>query len=223
VVTHNKRFDRGALLALVMLRDDTEEDLVGSDLHQTAIRALYEGLWLAGRKDELPWHVSTQLMVLMGRVGGKEWHPSPDVFVHPTAGPEPRVSFDVRVEGVPPFVAEVVSEATWGYDVEGKRFGYDYVGVREYIAFDPTTELLGASVRAWRAADEGFEEWLPGADGRWHSRVLAVAFQPDGPLLRVFDRNGAPLPTFDEQALQREGQARRVVELESELRRLRGT
>ena len=153
---HHITSDRDFVFDVVMLKDDTEEDLVGSDLHQTAIRYLCDSLWLVGPERGLPWHVSSQLVVLMGTVLGKDWNPSPDIFVHPTAGSMPRSSFDIGVEGVPPFVVEVASPSTWQYDVGPKGRSYGYVGVKEYIVFDPTAELLGTTVQAWHTTTDGF-------------------------------------------------------------------
>jgi len=231
--------DRQFVADVAQLREDSPEDLMGSDLHQTAIRVIIEGLLQAGPERGLPWHVSSQLMVLMPkeRLGGKNWPPSPDVFVHPTAGPRSRTSWDVAVEGVPPFVAEVASPSTWDYDAGAKGRAYWYVGVREYLLFDPTTELLGEEVRARRQTERGmWGPWEPEADGRWHSSVLGVSFRPQGTLLRVYDGQGVLLPTISEQtrriqeqerllaeqARRTDEQARRIAELEAELQRLRG-
>ncbi len=198
---------------IIYLRDDTEEDLVGSDLHQDAIHTAHQSLRHVARRRGLPWHVSNQLMILMGKVSGKEWRPSPDVFVHTTAGPEPLTSFDVATYGVPEFVIEVASLSTWDYDTELKRRMYGRVGVQEYLVYDPTGEFLGASVRAWHLTSRGFTAWQPKPSGHWHSQVLGVSLRPDGLLLRVYDQDGALVPTFDEQE-------RRIAELEAKLRAL---
>lgn len=230
--------DRQFVFDIARLTDDTEEELarVGTDVHQTAIRRLCDSLWLAGPERGLPWHVSSQLMILIGKIEGKYWRPSPDVFVHPAGGTEPRTSWDVAVAGVPPFVVEVASPATWEDDLTIKRRTYGYVGVQEYLVFDPTTELLGSPMQAWHATDEGFVPWPAGADGHWHSAVLPVSLQPQGLLLRVYDEAGALVPIIDEQARRiaeqarlareqerrAEEQARHIAALEAELRRLRG-
>jgi len=127
--------------------------------------------------------------------------------VHPTAGPAPRVTFNVSVEGVVPVVIEVASPSTWENDIGTKRRMYGRVGVREYLVFDPTTELLGTSVRAWHATPKGFVAWPARRDGSWQSAVLGATFKPEGLLLRVADQDGVIVPTFDE--------------LEDELARLR--
>ena len=245
VTLRNITSDRQFVFDIARLTDDTEEVLarVGTDTHQTAIQRLCDSLWLAGPERGLPWHVSSQLMVLMGKIEGKYWRPSPDIFVHPTGGAEPRTSWDVAVEGVPPFVIEVASPATWEDDLTIKRRTYGYVGVQEYLVFDPTSDLLGVPVQAWHATEEGFVPWLPGADGHWHSGVLPISVQPRGLLLRVYDSEGALVPIISEQARRiaeqerrareqarvaeeqarvAEEQARRIAALEAELRRLRG-
>lgn len=221
VTLHHITSDRQFALDIVRLKDDTEEDLVGSDAHQTAIRLLCDSLWLVGPERGAPWHVSSQLTVLMGKIEGKEWHPSPDIFVHPTGGLGPRTSWDAATEGVPPFVVEVASPATWEYDVSVKQRSYGYVGVQECLIFDPTSELLGTPVRAWHATEDGFVPWPPEADGRWHSAVLGIVMEPQGLLLRVYDSAGALVPIVGEQEQRAREQARRIAELEDELRQLR--
>jgi Uma2 family endonuclease len=159
-------------------------------------------------------------MVLMWRVSGKEWRPSPDVIVHTTAGTEPLTSLNIAVKGVPEVAIEVASQATWDYDVEIKRRTYGRVGVQEYIVFDPTGEFLGDQVRAWHATEQGFVPWHPDQDDRLRSEILDLWFKPEGLILRVFDRDGAPVPTFDEQERRFDEQERRIAELEAQLRSL---
>jgi len=243
MVVHESGLDQDLLLDLEDLHDDTEEDLVGADWHQTAIRVVNEGLLLAGPERGLPWHIGNQLTTLMGRVGSKDWNPSPDIAVHPTAGPTPMASFDTRVHGAPPLVIEVASEGTYKYDLGTKRRTYGRVGVREYLLFDPTQAYLGMAVRAWHARPHGFVPWHAERDGRWHSQALGVSFLPEGLLLRVFDADGQKLLHTSEQE-RRDAERRRVIaeqerraqeqeqsladltrrlaELEAENRRLRG-
>ena len=201
---------------LATLKDDTEEDLVESDFHQDAIRVARDGLVLVGPERGLPWHVSVQLM---GRVGPKrDWRPSPDVFVHPTAGPEPRSSFDARAEGVPPLVIEVASPETYRHDVAGKRDGYFLAGVEEYLLFDPTGDLLSTQIQAGRRQEEAFVPWTAEVDGRWHSRAIPISFRPEGLLLRIHDAIGVQMPTITEQARRIAEQEHWVGALEAALR-----
>jgi hypothetical protein len=213
---------------LWLLTDDSEEDLVGSDLHQDVIDALYEGVWLAGPQRGRHWHVGRQLMLLIADIGsGKEWHPSPDLMVHPDADPGTLTAFDTRLLGMPPFIVEVASASTVGYDRGAKRNGYFLAGVEEYVVFDPTGEWISARVEAWRREAGGeVVRWQP-EDGRWRSRRVGVAFAIDGLLLRVYDEAGEPMPTFREQEQLRtrqqqelDARARRIAELEARLRAL---
>jgi Uma2 family endonuclease len=199
---------------LAELHDDEEEDLVGADWHQDAIRVANEGLLLAGPDRGLPWHVDNQLTVLMGEINGKPWRPCPDLSIHPTLGPTPLLSLDTRLHGVPTVIVEVASEGTYRYDLGAKRRAYAQVGVQEYLLFDPTQDWLRTAVRAWHATTEGFMPWEVGQDGRWRSRVLDVSFEPQGVLLRVFDQDGELMPHIIEVARQIAEQQRRMAELE---------
>jgi len=208
------------------LHDDTEEDMVGADWHQDAIRAIGLALKTLDRERQWPWHVGDQL-TLIGDVPGRErWSPAPDISVHPTLGPAARRDLDVRVEGPPTLVVEVASPSTWAYDVSlerewrgrrqaGKAYGYlMLLGVTEYLVFDPRQEYLAGQARAWRRGGDGnVREWLPDAEGRYHSVGLDISFVPDGPLLRVLDSQGEPIPYWFEDAEE----ARRTRELEREI------
>jgi Uma2 family endonuclease len=217
---------------------------VGSDWHRVVIRALYDGLWLAGPGRGRPWHIGDQLEHLIARPRMALWRPGPDIAVHLTAGSQAYVSFDTRTEGMPPFIVEVVSRTTWKNDIGegdtpetyGKVFGYGFAGVQEYLVFDPHEEWLGTPLRAWRQTAEGFVPWPAAVDGRWYSQALGVSLAVELPLLRVYDGEGRLKPVFDEehrraeQAEQRAERERlraeqaeqRAAALEAELRRLRG-
>ncbi len=173
-------------------RDDTEEDLVGTDWHQDAIRGLRTGLRDLASRAGLPWHVGDQLTLVAWGPNGTPWRPSPDIAVYPTAGATQRKEMDARADGIPALVIEVASESTWRKDVdlrtdEGKARGYLALGVPEYLVFDPLDAYLGRPCRGWRATEGRIEEWLP-ADGRYESQTLGIALRPEGALLRVFDR-----------------------------------
>src|SRR2546430_1732300 len=123
--------------------DDTEESVLGSDLHQDAIYALRDTLRRHSAQHGLNWYVSSQVQVIVPLPRREDWHPSPDIFVVPGLEATPRTSYDTRRDGpMPPFVIEVVSPSTWRADVGSKADAYQLAGVREYIVFDPTGELL---------------------------------------------------------------------------------
>jgi len=201
-----------------VLTDDTEEDLVGTDLHQRAIRTLCENLLHVQEKRRAPWHVGMQLTTLMGDVPGKkDWRPSPDVLVHLTAGPGNLSSLDAVALGAPHLVIEVLSESTWAYDLGKKKTAYYHAGVREYLVFDPTTEYLGTDVRAWRRAPRSLVPWRANASGQWHSQMIDVTLHPQSMLLRVTDRGGQLMPTLGEAVRLAEQQARQIAALQAAL------
>jgi len=223
------------------LHDDSEDDVVGADWHQDAIRALSTSLKTLADERGWPWHVGDQLTVVCAKPDATDWRPCPDISIHPRLGPEQRQDIDVRVDGPLSLVIEVASRSTWAYDVSlesirrgkrqaGKAYGYlALMRVPEYLVFDPHGEFLGAQIRAWRRVGDEVEEWQPGADGRYSSAALGVSFRPDGPLLRAFNPDGNPVPYWFEARREnvearRENVAlqQRIANLEAELRRLKG-
>jgi Uma2 family endonuclease len=217
--------DAATLHLLATLRDDTEEDLVGSDLHQDAITDIHIGLATYAQEQGLPWYVTKQVM-LIAMLGRQEWHPSPDVYVVPGVSAHPRTSYDTRVEPFPPFIVEVASSSTVDRDLDVKRRLYELLGAREYLIFDPTGESLGTVVRAWHSGAPGaatgtappWEPWEPDEGGIWRSAVLGLGLQPPGASLRVVRPNGSLVPTWRELI----GLPQQVARLQEELRRLRG-
>src|SRR5579864_8852132 len=89
------------------LHDDLEEDLVGADWHQDAIRALVYSLRDLARQRNWNWHVGDQLTLVAWKPDGTAWRPCPDVMIHPNAGPHRRKEINARAEGVPALVIEV--------------------------------------------------------------------------------------------------------------------
>lgn len=188
-----------------VLRDDTEESVVGAEWHQLAIRNLVGSLRAVAQAQALPWHVGDQLALLGWRPDGTDWRPSPDVSVHATAGPKLREELSLREEGIPALLIEVLSPSTWRNDLHlterpmRKPYGYLHVWrVPEYLVFDPHGEHVPTQCRGWRWAGDALEEWRPDATGRYAS-ALGVSFAPEEVLLRVYGPDGAPLPFEDEQ------------------------
>jgi Uma2 family endonuclease len=215
-------------LALVLLaEDDTEESVMGSDLHQQAIGESYAPLFeyaqALGSEAEPAWYVSSQVTVILSIAGREQpWQPKPDVFVVPGVPAHPRTSYDTRTEGpAPAFVLEVASESTWRRDVGQKHGLYGLVGVREYLVYDPTGAFLGEQVRAWHRVGAAWEPWQATVRGDgmpvWESAVLGLAARPEGVLLRFDHPTRGTLPVRRELvlALAREQRARRVAEQEA--------
>ena len=105
----------------IWLHDDTEEDLVGADWHQRAIVNLYAGLVDLATQRSWPWHVGNQLPLVGWKRDGTSWRPSPDIMIHPQAGPALREEMSVRDDGPPALIIEVASATTWRYDVDRAR------------------------------------------------------------------------------------------------------
>jgi len=206
------------------LHDDTEEDLVGADWHQDAIFTTVDSLRGVAAEAGLPWHVGNQLTLVAGRSDGAPWRPSPDVMLHPFAGPEKRDQMTVAVDGIPALIIEVASRTTWRYDIDtrqGKAWGYGQLGVTNYLVFDPGSDFLNVPCIGWQHDGRRFRDWRPASDGRFHIVALGIALQPENGLLRVFDASGRPVPFTHEKTTVIARQARRLSDLEAELARLR--
>lgn len=207
------------------LHDDIEEDLVGADWHQDAIRALSTSLKMLVEERHWTWHIGDQLTLIGEIPGDRDWRPGPDISIHPTLGLDKRRDIDVRVYGPPALAIEVASSSTWAYDASvesisrarrraGKAYGYLYLlHIPEYLVFDPHGEFLPERCRAWHRVGDEVREWPADSDGRFMSS-LGIAFRPEGPLLRVIDPEGRPVPFWFEAS-------RRARELEQELAALR--
>lgn len=218
------------------VRDDTEESVVGTSLHQGAITALYTSLVLCGPRRGLPWFIGNQIKIVIPREGNKApYQPYPDILVHPTLTNASRSSLVLASDGPPVLVIEVASPATAIendtnlLEPSGKPRIYETIGVKEYLVFDPAGDILGTQIWARRAESGEYVPWESADDGRWESATLGIAFQPQGILLRVYDQDGKPVPITDELADLADAQARQLAEserrlaaLEAELRRLRG-
>ena len=172
--------------------DDTEDSVLGSDLHQDAIYILRDTLRRHARRQALTWYVSSQVRMTVPLPRREDWHPSPDIFAVPGLDATPRASYDVRTDGpMPPIVIEVASPSTWRADVGSKADAYQLAGVREYVVFDPTGDLLGTAIRAWHDEPGAWSEWHPDTKGAWPSDVRGIALRPEGVLLRVYAGNVA--------------------------------
>jgi Uma2 family endonuclease len=215
------------------LHDDLEEELVGADWHQNAIRALSTSLKTLAEEHGLPWHVGDQLTVISEKPDGREWRAGPDISVHTELGSRDRQEIDVREDGPPALVVEVASASTWKYDVSlestrrgkrqaGKAFGYLFLArICEYLVFDPRGEFLPGQIRAFRRVGDMVQEWTPDAGGRYVSEALGISFRCDEALLRVLDRDGHPIPYWYEAARENARLRQRIAALEAELRRTR--
>jgi Uma2 family endonuclease len=135
----------------------------------------------------------------------------PDIFVYARRIDPKRGSVSLDTDGPPVLIVEVLSDATYEADIDlvrGKGYSYARAGIQEYLALDPTRELLPEGIRAWRLGDAAYRSWEPDAGGRWQSSQIPIAISLDGAQANVYTRDG--------RRMLHEG------EIELELARLRG-
>src|SRR5579862_6975554 len=138
--------------------DDTEESVVGTDLHQKTIINLRWGLNEIARTrttagQAAPWQALSQTIVNgFERPNGTRYRTLPDVFVYRKPIDQERGSVALVTDGPPALIIEVLSDSTYEVDLDlqqGKGYSYARAGVQEYLALDPTGKLESAGGRAW--------------------------------------------------------------------------
>ena len=203
--------------------DDTEESVVGTDLHQMTIMNLRWGINEVARSrmtpgQVLPWQALSQTIVTgFERPDGTRYKTLPDVFVYRQAIDQNRGSLAIGVDGPPILIVEVLSESTYDVDLDrarGKGYSYARAGVEEYLALDPTGTYIPEQCRAWRLMEGDFRPWRPDSDGRWQSVGIPVAFGLEGLLVTVYTPEGRRMLHEGEIEAERTRQ-------EAELERLR--
>jgi hypothetical protein len=179
--------------------DDTEESILGIDLHQGTITNLRLGINEAAQVyktpgQPVPWKAETQLLFLgCKHPNGTAYRTLPDLFVFPGPIDPLRGTFTLRVDGPPILIIEVLSPSTYKADLDlesGKPFSYAQAGVREYMAIDPTAVHLPEGIRAWRLEDGIYRQWEADADGRFQSMSIAVSIGLEGMLSTVYTHSG---------------------------------
>ena len=157
---------------------------------------------------------------------------SPDCYVAFGVDVESILSFDNyrvwEVGKAPDFALEIGSPSTASNDIGPKRDLYASLGVREYWRFDPTGgDHYGEPLVGEYLVDGGYRrfEMVSEPDGliRGHSPLLDLDLCWEDGRLRFYDpAAGRWLENYAATAARAESAEARVVELEAELRRLRG-
>lgn len=207
----------------LLIPDDTEESVSGSDFHLIAILALYDGLFRFAARTGRRWYVTAEVLILADlpdRVSNP-WRAMPDVYVVLDLDNQRRVSLDTRAGApFPQFICEVASESTWEEDVDGKQRLYADLGAQEYVVFDPTAQFLGEPLRAWhRDAEDRWVSWQQDTERSLTSTVLRLRLRAEGNLLRVYDPQNGQLPTaqeWEEIACGRSARLATTVQLRQE-------
>ena len=136
---------------------------------------------------------------------------SPDVYVVRGIPKRWRRTYRTWEEGkAPDFVLEVTSRSTRGDDLGKKRGLYEWLGVPEYVLFDPLAEYLRPPLQGFRLADGRYEPLSPLQGGGFASAVLGLELHLRDGALRLYDpRASRWLPTPSEEAqARREAEAR---------------
>jgi Putative restriction endonuclease len=199
--------------------DDTEESVLGIDLHQTTITNLRWGINELARVHQhpgqpIPWQASTQLLITGCRRPDNSYvRVLPDVFVYPHAVDPYRGSWSIAVDGPPVLIIEVLSATTQANDLDlarGKGYSYARAGVREYLTLDPTGVYLPEQGQGWRLVEGVYQPWERDGEGHWQSETIAAAFGVAGIKVSVYSREG--------RAMLREGEVEaELVERDAKL------
>ncbi|MGI8912985.1 MAG: Uma2 family endonuclease [Chloroflexota bacterium] len=224
--------------------DDTEESVVGTNLHQEAIGTLKWGLnelasALALPDGQQPWHAFMQTTIAGWRhSNGVPYTTLPDLYVYRQALDLCRSSLSLELDGPPLLVIEVLSPITYRADLDlehGKGYSYARGGALEYLTLGPAGEFADYRAeqgRAWRLEGDVYRPWRPDRRGRWRSLRLGVVIGLEGVQVAVYDRHGRrqlhegevhrELARRDEEIARRgEELARRDEELADLRRRLK--
>ena len=102
----------------LLIEDDTEESVSGSDFHLAAILALYDVLLRYAQRTARRWYVTAEVMVLVDVPDrySNPWRPMPDVYVVLDTAATPRTSLDTREGNRSPR-----SSARWPARARGAR------------------------------------------------------------------------------------------------------
>ena len=152
---------------------------------------------------------------------------SPDVFVAVGVEDKDRRTYLLwREPKGPDFVLEVTSRSTRRNDQVTKRALYEWMGVSEYVLYDPLGEYLNPPLQGFRRVGGEYVEWertrLPGGARALHSEVLGLSLhvRARDRALRLHDpASGEDLLTFSEEVAARE-EAEARAEREAAARRV---
>ena len=137
---------------------------------------------------------------------------SPDVFVAVGVEDKDRRTYLLWREAKgPDFVLEVTSKSTRRNDQVTKRALYEWMGVSEYVLYDPLGEYLSPSLQGFALSGGRYVELegrrLPGGERALHSEVLGLSLhvRARDRALRLYDPvSGEDLLTPVEAAAARE-------------------
>jgi Uma2 family endonuclease len=185
----------------------TREDLIGESAAQSQLIGYLINVlrWLYRADD---WFVVSNLNIYRSRKY-REYPLAPDVAVFKgvvVTNPAARTLRSWRLyekdRSPPQVVFEIASAETWKEDLNDKPLQYAKLGILEYYAYDPNEppywKNAAQRVRGWRIVDGKVQEQTLDPRGWLWSAELDSWLVPDGPLLRLFDRDSQPRLTEGE-------------------------
>jgi Uma2 family endonuclease len=151
-----------------------------------AVEAL--GIYFQNRPDV---YVSGNLFIYYEE-GDPEAVVAPDVFVVMGAEKRDRSSYFLwREPKGPDFVLEITSRRTRSRDQGPKRGTYAFLGVREYMLYDPTGDYLDPALQGFRLVDANYEPLprivLPHGGLMILSEILGLELHLEASELRFYD------------------------------------
>jgi hypothetical protein len=203
--------------------DDTEESVLGTNLHQTAITNLRTGINESAvaavpEGGAVPWQAGGQTMIRgWRRWDGTAYTTLPDVFVYRKPWDDERGSLHLAIDGPPVLIVEVLSKETYKADLnleQGKGYSYRVAGVAEYLTLDPAHRYAPDGGLGWQLVDGVYRPWRPDRSGHWRSTELGIAIALEGAMVAVYGPDG--------RRQLREGEvSRELARRDAELARLR--
>jgi len=128
--------------------------------------------------------------------GNPEAVVAPDVFVVFGAPKHRRSSYMLWNEPkVPDFVMEITSRRTRSQDQGPKRGTYAFLGVQEYVQYDPTSDYLRPPLQGLSLVGDNYERMptmaLPDGTLTLYSNVLGLELRLAHGILRFVDRTAS--------------------------------
>lgn len=147
---------------------------------------------------------------------------SPDVFVVKGIPDRRRDIFQLWKEKAPCFVMEITSKSTRREDLRHKKDLYEWMGVEEYILYDPRGEYLKPPLQGYRLVDGRYQPMVLSSDGSLVSRVTGLRLRRNEEHLEMIDlETGERSATYDEMGNELEQTQKALRAAEEELARLR--
>jgi Uma2 family endonuclease len=150
-----------------------------TDFHITAIFYLRQALRYIFR--QAPQTYIAANMLFYYEEGNPSAVKAPDVFVVKGVAKHDRRIYQLWLEQrVPCAIIEITSRATRLEDMTAKRGLYGFLGVNEYILFDPLVEYLSPPLQGFHLVQDSYRSMELQPDGTLLSVELGCILKPEG-------------------------------------------